>query len=131
MARRTLEGTCADQGATKRVLAENLKDLQAQRKIDGLLAQWADLLRVVGNKGAHFTGEKASAQDAQDALDFAEALPRPHLCVAGAVRGFQVPAGQADQSVSQAGARSARASARLDSSGVQRLRYMPMRPRRL
>ncbi|WP_169815385.1 DUF4145 domain-containing protein [Nocardia yamanashiensis] len=68
------QGTCADQGATKRVLAENLKELQAQGKIDGLLAQWADLLRVVGNKGAHLTGEKVSAQDAQDALDFAEAL---------------------------------------------------------
>ncbi|MFB7724123.1 DUF4145 domain-containing protein [Nocardia sp. NPDC056100] len=74
MVRRTLEGTCADQGATKRILAENLRELQAQGKIDGLLAQWADLLRVVGNKGAHFTGEKVSAQDAQDALDFAEAL---------------------------------------------------------
>ncbi|MEU2042466.1 DUF4145 domain-containing protein [Nocardia niwae] len=74
MVRRTLEGTCTEQGATKRVLRDNLKELQAQGKIDGLLADWADLLRVVGNKGAHFTGEKVPAQDAQDALDFAEAL---------------------------------------------------------
>lgn len=74
MVRRTLEGTCADQGATKRILAENLRELQAQGKIDGLLAEWANLLRLVGNKGAHFTGEKVSAQDAKDAMDFAEAL---------------------------------------------------------
>jgi len=74
MVRRTLEGTCADQGSAKRSLAESLKDLEAQGKIDGLLAEWADLLPVVGNEGAHFTGNKVSAQDAEDALDFAEAL---------------------------------------------------------
>lgn len=74
MVRRTLEGTCANQGSTRRTLAESLKELQAQGKVDGLLAEWADLLRVVGNKGAHFTGNKVSAQDAEDALHFAEAL---------------------------------------------------------
>lgn len=74
MVRRTLEGTCADQGSTKRTLADSLKELQAQAKIDGLLAEWADLLRVVGNEGAHFSGKGVSAQDAEDALDFAEAL---------------------------------------------------------
>lgn len=74
MVRRTLEGTCAEQGSSKRTLAESLKDLQTQGKIDGFLAEWADLLRVVGNEGAHFTTNKVSAQDAEDALDFAEAL---------------------------------------------------------
>lgn len=70
---RTLEGKCADQGSTKMTLAESLKDPQAQGKIDGLLAEWADLLRVVGNEGAHFIGNKAFTEDAEDALDFAEA----------------------------------------------------------
>lgn len=74
MVRRTLEGTCAYQGSTKRTLADSLKELRAQGKIDGVLAEWADLLRVVGNEGAHFTGNKVPAQDAEDALDFAEAL---------------------------------------------------------
>lgn len=74
MVRRTLEGTCSDQGSAKRTLAESLNELQTQGKIDGLLAEWADLLRVVGNEGAHYTGNKVSAQDAEDALDFAEAL---------------------------------------------------------
>ncbi len=74
MVRRALEGTCDDQGATKRTLAESLKELQAKGRIDGTLAEWANLLRVVGNEGAHFTGEEGTAQDAEDALDFAEAL---------------------------------------------------------
>lgn len=74
MVRRTLEGTCADQGSTKKTLAESLRDLQTQGRIDGLLAEWADLLRVVGNEGAHFTGKKVTGQDAEDALEFLEAL---------------------------------------------------------
>lgn len=75
MVRRTLEGTCADQGSNKRNLAASLKDLQSSGKIDGLLAEWADLLRLVGNEGAHFSLDaNVSAQDAEDALDFAEAL---------------------------------------------------------
>lgn len=74
MVRATLEGTCADQGATEKILARSLKQLVEQGKINGLLAEWADLLRVVGNKGAHFTDEHVSPQDAEDALDFAEAL---------------------------------------------------------
>ncbi|TQM25744.1 DUF4145 domain-containing protein [Nocardia bhagyanarayanae] len=75
MVRRTLEGTCVHQGASKRQnLARSLRELKDQGKIDGLLAEWADLLRAVGNEGAHFTGNKVSAQDAEDALDFAEAL---------------------------------------------------------
>jgi len=74
MVRRTLEGTCKEQGMTKRTLAENLKELQAQGLINDTLAQWADALRVVGNAGAHYTGRSVSREDAEDALHFAEAL---------------------------------------------------------
>lgn len=73
MVRRVLEGTCQDQGANKRTLAASLKELEAQGKIDGMLAEWADLLRVVGNEGAHF-GSAPTREDALDALDFGEAL---------------------------------------------------------
>jgi hypothetical protein len=73
MVRRVLEGTCQDQGAKKRTLAASLKELEAQGKIDGMLAEWADLLRVVGNEGAHF-GSEPTREDALDALDFGEAL---------------------------------------------------------
>lgn len=74
MVRRTLEGTVADQGHKKKILAQNLREMQAQGRIDGTLAEWADLLRVVGNQGAHFTGAKVSREHAEDALSFAEAL---------------------------------------------------------
>jgi Domain of unknown function (DUF4145) len=74
MVRRTLEGTCAEQGIKKRTLAEALKDLQLQGIIDGTLAAWADALRVIGNIGAHYTGTAVSRQEAEDALAFAEAL---------------------------------------------------------
>ncbi|RVW08227.1 DUF4145 domain-containing protein [Prescottella agglutinans] len=73
MVRRTLEGTCLDQGATKKTLAANLAEMKEQGKIDGVLAEWANLLRITGNAGAHF-GKDVTAQDAEDALDFAEAL---------------------------------------------------------
>jgi hypothetical protein len=74
MVRRTLEGTCADQGVDKGSLANRLQKLKAEGRIDGLLAEWADLLRVVGNAGAHFSDESVSRQDAEDALEFSEAL---------------------------------------------------------
>ena len=74
MVRRTLEGTCKDQGSNKKTLASSLVELKDQGKIDGMLAEWANHLRVIGNIGAHFTDKSVSAQDAEDALDFAEAL---------------------------------------------------------
>ena len=40
--------------------------------IDQTLAEW--VLRRVGNKGAHYTGEAVEREDAEDALSFAEAL---------------------------------------------------------
>jgi hypothetical protein len=42
--------------------------------VDGVLAEWADALRVLGNQSAHFTGKEISRQDAEDSLAFAEAL---------------------------------------------------------
>lgn len=74
MVRRTLEGTCADQGVKKRSLAASLKELQSQGLIDHTLAEWADALRIAGNKGAHYTGTAVSREDAEDSLAFAEAL---------------------------------------------------------
>jgi hypothetical protein len=42
--------------------------------IEGRLLEWAQELRVLGNEGAHFTGERVARQDAQDALALAEAI---------------------------------------------------------
>lgn len=74
MVRRTLEGTCADQSVSAKTLAKGLKTLKEQGRIDGMLAEWADALRVLGNQGAHFTGKQVSRDDAADSLAFAEAL---------------------------------------------------------
>lgn len=74
MVRRTLEGTCADQGVKGKPLARSLKKLADDGRIDETLAQWADALRIIGNKGAHYTGEHVAREDAEDALAFAEAL---------------------------------------------------------
>lgn len=74
MVRRTLEGTCAEQGVSKRPLVKALRELRAQDLIDGTLADWADTLRTLGNIGAHYTASTVTRQDAEDALAFAEAL---------------------------------------------------------
>jgi hypothetical protein len=74
MVRRTLEGTCADQGVKEKTLGRSLKKLAADGTVDRTLSEWADALRIVGNKGAHYTGEPVPREDAQDALSFAEAL---------------------------------------------------------
>jgi hypothetical protein len=74
MVRRTLEGTCAEQGVRCRSLAQGLKKLAADGLIDETLAEWADALRIVGNRGAHYTGDVMAREDAEDALAFTEAL---------------------------------------------------------
>lgn len=74
MVRRTLEGTCDDLGVKKPTLAKSLDALRTKGLIDGTLAEWADTLRLAGNRGAHFTGDVVPREDAEDALAFAEAL---------------------------------------------------------
>lgn len=74
MVRRTLEGTCEELGVKKRTLAQSLKELRKHGFIDGMLAEWADALRIAGNQGAHYTGVAVPREDAGDALAFAEAL---------------------------------------------------------
>lgn len=74
MVRRTLEGTCAEQGVKARTLEKSLEKMADEGLIDQTLSEWADVLRRVGNKGAHYTGKAIAREDAEDALSFAEAL---------------------------------------------------------
>lgn len=74
MVRRTVEGTCMELGVKKRTLAQSLEELEKKGLIDGMLGEWAGVLRVAGNQGAHFTGEPVERDDAEDSLAFAEAL---------------------------------------------------------
>jgi hypothetical protein len=51
MVRRTLEGTCQDQGIRERTLLRSLEELRKRDLIDDTLAQWANAMRIVGNEG--------------------------------------------------------------------------------
>ncbi len=74
MVRSTVEGTCELNGVKEKTLGQALRKMRADDKIDDTLYQWSDMLRVVGNQGAHFTETPVTREDAQDALAFAEAL---------------------------------------------------------
>jgi hypothetical protein len=74
MVRRAIEGLCADQGVSNRNLADSLQQLVDRGIIDVRLLDWANMLRILGNVGAHFTGQSVTKQDASDALDLVEAM---------------------------------------------------------
>jgi uncharacterized protein DUF4145 len=74
MVRRVLEGACRENGIQESTLARSLGKLREDGLIDGMIAEWADALRVLGNEGAHFTGREVPRDDAEDSLAFAEAL---------------------------------------------------------
>jgi hypothetical protein len=74
MVRRTIEGTCKEQGTEKPNLMQSIAELQTRGLIDGTLADWANALRILGNEAAHYTGQPIGREDAQDSLAFAEAL---------------------------------------------------------
>lgn len=73
MARHALERTCHMNGATKGTLQAKLETLEENGTISGDLTEWADLLRLTGNAGAH-DDDDMSPKDAEDMLDFTEAL---------------------------------------------------------
>ena len=70
----TLEGACQLQGAKKADLHNMLKDMKNEGKIDNTLWEWAENLRLVRNSSAHFSDERVTRQDADDSLEFSEAL---------------------------------------------------------
>lgn len=74
MVRRTLEGVCHQHGITRKPLQKAFEEMRATGLIEGRLLEWAQELRLLGNQGAHFTGNSVSRQDAADALALAEAL---------------------------------------------------------
>jgi hypothetical protein len=74
MCRRTLDGFCAENGATKRSLAANLEELRDKGVITDQLFEWATALRLSGNEAAHDVTVTFSAEDARDLLDFTVAI---------------------------------------------------------
>jgi hypothetical protein len=51
--RRALEAICIERGATKGTLVQNIEELANRGEIPKTLAEASDLLRLVGNLGAH------------------------------------------------------------------------------
>jgi hypothetical protein len=65
---------CAENGVRERTLVKSLEKMKESQLIDNRLLEWAQELRVLGNEGAHFTGNRVSRVDAEDALALAEAI---------------------------------------------------------
>lgn len=74
MCRKCLEAIARESGGTGRSLFNRLQDLKERGVIDGKLLNWADGLRVIGNDAAHDLDIVISEGEAQDALQFVEAL---------------------------------------------------------
>jgi Domain of unknown function (DUF4145) len=75
MCRKTLEGICSAHGVkSSGSLAAQLKKLKDDGVIENRLFEWAEALRTVGNEAAHGTGFVVSREDANDTLEFTEAL---------------------------------------------------------
>ncbi|GAA3229256.1 YbaK/EbsC family protein [Actinocorallia longicatena] len=71
--RRILEGVCRDHGVHRPTLYTSLGVMADDGRIEGRFLQWAEDLRILGNRGAHLNSAPAE-RDARDAVALAEAL---------------------------------------------------------
>ena len=74
MCRKCLEALCKELGTKKGNLKARLVDLHNNGQIDQKLLTWADELRLIGNDAAHDLDIVIEQVDAQDALEFVEAI---------------------------------------------------------
>lgn len=74
MCRKTLEGICAEHGVKGNDLVKSLKDLKDKGIIENRLYEWADALPISGNEAAYDVNATISSEDAQDVLEFTNAL---------------------------------------------------------
>jgi len=74
MCRRTLEGICGHHLGKVRNLSTSLKELHKKKIIDDRLFEWANALRDDGNLAAHDMDARISHKDAEDLVDFCEAI---------------------------------------------------------
>jgi len=72
--RRAIEILCADRGIKEKTLARSLAKMREQNIIDGSLFEWAEGLRLAGNRAAHDIDADISRQDARDVAEFTDAL---------------------------------------------------------
>jgi hypothetical protein len=74
MAGRALEGVCRHFGTEKTYLGPGIRQLREKGLIDARLAKWAEELQRARNLSAHASGQRVSKQDAQDLLEFVNAI---------------------------------------------------------
>ena len=74
MCRRAIETLCVERGVKERNLAASLEKMRDSNLIDGSLFEWADGLRLAGNKAAHDIKTAVSWEDARDLVEFTVAL---------------------------------------------------------
>lgn len=74
MCRRALEGFCTVKGIKEKGLEKSIKKMKDEGMINEQLYEWANQLRVVGNKAAHNIESNFSSIDAKDILDFTIAI---------------------------------------------------------
>jgi hypothetical protein len=74
MCRKCIEALCQELGAAKGNLKDRLESLRRNGHIDQKLLTWADELRLIGNDAAHDLDVIIEQVDAQNALEFVEAI---------------------------------------------------------
>ena len=74
MCRRTLEAIARYHDVNERTLAASLRAMKDRGIIETRLFEWAEALRLVGNEAAHDVVAGIHGQDAQDAVEFTNAL---------------------------------------------------------
>jgi hypothetical protein len=74
MVRRTLEFLCVDKKAKGRSLHDQIKDLATKNIIPKTLAEMTDILRALGNIGAHATSIKIETIEVEAMDDFLKAV---------------------------------------------------------
>lgn len=74
MCRKGIEAICIDKGAVGGNLAAKLVKLKTSGILEETLYSWATELRLIGNDGAHSHDMIVTQQDANDSIDFLDAL---------------------------------------------------------
>lgn len=72
LARRCIEATCNDNGATTGRLVAKIEALHSNGTITSHVKDWATAVRWIGNDAAHPDAARVSEEEAQDALHLAE-----------------------------------------------------------
>ncbi|WP_341280729.1 DUF4145 domain-containing protein [Paenibacillus sp. FSL H8-0537] len=74
MVGRSLEAICKDFVPDSKTINSGLKMMKDNGFISEELLEWSNELRFLRNQGAHATSKKITLEDAEDSLDFLQAI---------------------------------------------------------